>query len=249
MHGRTVVSPVSPWEYGEEAVQIFNKFCQLRYRLLPYIWSVANEACNTGLPVIRPMMLEFQKDVNTKNLDLQYMLGPSVLVAPVFNESGWVQVYLPEGEWLDFWTNQIVNGSQWLELKVPLDRIPIYIRQNSVIPTGPEMNFVGEKRISPLSLDLFRIDNFDWIIDADNKSHLHIERDEKSMLLQLADFEGDLVCRFHYLDKPKDVRITPVDHFEAASVAKSHWEYNVNKKLLAVKASGVQLGVYIEIRF
>ncbi|HIE22462.1 MAG TPA: hypothetical protein EYP73_07690, partial [Acidimicrobiia bacterium] len=140
--------PREPWEYGREAEEIFKKFTRLRYRLLPYLWTCAKEACTTGLPVLRAMVLEFQHDPVVRNIDLQYMLGPALLIAPVFDESNRVQVYLPQGQWLDFWTDELLIGPVWVEQKVPLDRLPIYIRQNSVIPTGPEMNFVGETALA-----------------------------------------------------------------------------------------------------
>ncbi|MBI5116142.1 DUF4968 domain-containing protein [Candidatus Poribacteria bacterium] len=141
-HGR---SPREPWEFGEDAVRIVRKFALLRSRLIPYIYSCAHEASRTGMPIMRPLYLEFPDDPHAPHEDLEYLLGRELLIAPVFNEVGERTVYLPAGEWTDFWTGSVHAGPVFLKLNVPLDSMPIYVREDSILPLCKEMQHVEEQ--------------------------------------------------------------------------------------------------------
>ena len=130
-HGTT---PREPWEFGDEAVEVFKKFAAVRYRLISYLYSYAEVACRTGLPIVRPLLLEYPDDPATYNLDTQYLLGEELLVAPVFTESGDVDVYLPEGEWVDFWSGERYAGGQTLHRTAALDEMPVFVRAGSILP-------------------------------------------------------------------------------------------------------------------
>jgi alpha-D-xyloside xylohydrolase len=144
-----------PWYYGDDAMRIVREFARLRYRLLPYLWACAHEASRTLAPVVRPMYLEFPDDPVTPAAQHQYMLGPSLLVVPVLNYEGRSRPYLPEGRWYDFWSNAVLEGPRHLDLTSPLDRIPLYVRQDSILPYGPEMDYVGQRRWDRLRLDVW----------------------------------------------------------------------------------------------
>ena len=144
-----------PWVYGEKATDIFRKYANLRYRLIPYLYSYANRAAETGLPLIRPMVLEFQDDPSTHTMDTQYMLGEEFLVTPVFNREGRKTVYLPEGTWYDYWTDEKHEGPKNLNLDLALDELPIFVRSDSIIPFGPEMQYVGEKDFDSITLHVY----------------------------------------------------------------------------------------------
>jgi len=143
-----------PWYYGDDAVRIVRDFARLRYRLLPYLWACAHEASRALVPLLRPMYLEFPQDPYTPHLDHQYMLGPSLLVAPVLNDEGRCRLYLPAGRWYDFWGGSALEGPCHLDLSVPLDRIPLYVRDDSILPFAPEQDFVGQRPWDPLRLDV-----------------------------------------------------------------------------------------------
>ena len=143
-----------PWWYGDEAVQIVRRFAHLRYRLLPYLWAFAREAVEMAIPLVRPLLLAYPDDPTTHHLDSQYLLGPWLLVAPVFDPAGRVRVYLPPGRWFDFWSGEAIDGPRWLELTVPLERLPLYVRDDSLLPLGPEVTYVGEQPWRPLDLDV-----------------------------------------------------------------------------------------------
>lgn len=151
-HGK---QPHEPWTYGPQAEAIARRYLKLRYRLLPYIYSQAVCSANDGLPLVRPMALAFQDDPTTRGLDLQYMFGDAILVAPVFRPDGRCQVYLPAGAWVDFWMHEVVRGPVWLNRTVPLDILPLWIRGGAILPWGPEQDFVDQKPLDPLTIELY----------------------------------------------------------------------------------------------
>lgn len=126
-HGQ--LSPRVPWKYGEAAQDAFLKADKLRYRMLPYIYSVAMEAHETGHPMIRPMVMEFQEDRSVRNMSTQYMYGDSLLVAPTFDQQQ-QYVYLPKGSWIDYNTGDRLEGIDWIATDMALDKIPLYIRED-----------------------------------------------------------------------------------------------------------------------
>ncbi|MFB7545261.1 alpha-xylosidase [Streptomyces zaomyceticus] len=127
-----------PWEFGEEAVEVARRFTRLKHRLMPYLYGVAAEAHGTGVPVMRPMLLEFPEDPACRTLDRQYMLGPDLLVAPVLTRGGEVEVYLPEGEWTHLLTGEAVTGPGWRRETHALDSLPLYVRPGAVLPLGAD---------------------------------------------------------------------------------------------------------------
>jgi len=152
LHGMTTRMP---WDYGEDALRIFTEFARLRYRLLPYIYSEAVRAAETSLPLLRPMVLQYPHDANTHLLDSQYLFGPDLLVAPIFNPEGRRAVYLPEGDWFDFWTREVKQGPSVEEVETPLDRVPLYVRANALIPTIAPPNFIKDGPFDPVTVDAY----------------------------------------------------------------------------------------------
>lgn len=127
-----------PWLFGENAIKNTRKFVKLKISLMPYIYSMAVYAHMHGIPVLRPLYLEFYNDPNTLNLDKQYMLGNKLLIAPIFNSVGRVSYYLPKGKWVNLLTKQeytSLNGS-WIEEKYSDLLLPVMVRENSIFITG-----------------------------------------------------------------------------------------------------------------
>ncbi len=151
-HGK---QPREPWTYGEQVEVIARKFLKLRYQLLPYIYNQAQVSCQTGLPMVRPMLLDFQDDTTTQRLDLQYMFGENFLVAPVFTSDSRVQVYLPKGKWVEYWTKETITGPTWLSLTAPLDILPLWVRAGAIIPYGPDQDYVDQKLLDPLTVEIY----------------------------------------------------------------------------------------------
>ncbi|MEU6608595.1 alpha-xylosidase [Streptomyces shenzhenensis] len=123
-----------PWEFGDEAVEVARRFTRLKHRLMPYLYGAAVTAHRTGVPVMRPMVLEFPHDPACRPLDRQYLLGADLLVAPVFAEDGEVEVYLPEGTWTHLLTGERVTGPVWRTEHHGYDSLPLYVREGAVLP-------------------------------------------------------------------------------------------------------------------
>lgn len=151
-HGK---GPHEPWTYGEDAETISRRYMKLRYRLLPYLYTMAVKASETGLPVVRPMVLDFQHDPTTYRLDTQYMFGDSFLVVPVLNHAGRYRAYLPAGTWIDYWAKSTIQGPCWIDGLVPLDTLPLWVRGGAIIPMGPEIAYVDQKPLDPLTVEIY----------------------------------------------------------------------------------------------
>jgi len=130
-----------PWYQGEFLERIFREYARLRYRLIPYLYSAAHEAETTGLPLLRAMPLAFPGDPHTSDLTRQYMLGPALLVG-AFTRS----VYLPAGQWVNFWTGDRLAGGGNVEPRVPEDRGgPLLLPAGAIVPLGPVVPYVGAR--------------------------------------------------------------------------------------------------------
>ncbi len=125
-----------PWLFDEESCDVLREFAKLKCRLMPYLYGAAVEAHERGIPVLRPMMLEFPDNIACETCDTQYMLGENLLVAPVFHSDGHVDYYLPEGRWTNLLTGETVVGGAWRREKHGYMTLPLMARENSVIPMG-----------------------------------------------------------------------------------------------------------------
>ena len=136
LHGST--SYRVPWVYDEEAVDVVRYFTRLKASLMPYLYRNAIETSITGIPMMRSMVLEFTEDRNCAYLDKQYMLGDSLLVAPIFNDESKAEYYLPEGRWTNYLTGEERQGGKWYSEKHGYLSIPLYVKEGSIIATGIE---------------------------------------------------------------------------------------------------------------
>jgi len=126
-----------PWAFGERAETIIREWLGLRYRLLPYLEDTSAQAAALGLPMMRAMVLAFPDQPQAHGFETQYMLGDNLLVAPVLNPEGRVRLYLPEGDWYDFWTEAPTTGGRVVDMVAPIDRVPVFARAGSVLKLGP----------------------------------------------------------------------------------------------------------------
>lgn len=127
-----------PWLFDEEAVDVLRFFTRLKCRLMPYLFDAAREAHEAGVPTMRAMFLEFPDDPACDTLDRQYMLGESLLVAPIFTSDGTVDYYLPAGRWTHFLSGQVVEGGRWLREQHDFLSLPLLVRPNSIIAVGSQ---------------------------------------------------------------------------------------------------------------
>ncbi|MBC1802708.1 alpha-xylosidase [Listeria booriae] len=129
-----------PWIFDEEAVDVTRKFTKLKMRLMPYLFKQAVTAHKEGVPVMRPMVLAYTEDPAAATLDRQYMLGENVLVAPIFNDQGQAEFYLPKGKWTNILTEQVYDGGQWVSEHHDYMSLPLLAKENSIIVHGAEEN-------------------------------------------------------------------------------------------------------------
>ncbi|MBQ5770528.1 MAG: alpha-xylosidase [Clostridia bacterium] len=125
-----------PWLFDEEACEVLKKFVNLKCTLMPYLYGKAVEAHETGVPMMRPMFMEFPFDPACDMLDRQYMLGESLLVAPVFREDGFVMYYLPDGKWTHLLDGRTVEGGRWMKETYDFMSLPLWVRENTALPVG-----------------------------------------------------------------------------------------------------------------
>lgn len=125
-----------PWLFDEESCDVLRKFVKLKLKLMPYLYSKAVYASQKGIPIMRPMVLEFSCDMVVATLDKQYMLGNSLLVAPIFKDSSQVDFYLPKGTWFNILTKKEYEGNSWYKEKYSYMDFPLLVRENSILMWG-----------------------------------------------------------------------------------------------------------------
>src|SRR5215217_7577424 len=145
-----------PWRFGKYYEDIIRKYLKLRYTLLPFLYTTLEEAHRSGVPPFRPLVLNYQDDPSTYNLDDQFMVGNDLLVAPILKPDVTRRlVYLPEGSWYDYWTNKKYAGGTMITVDAPLDVVPMFVRAGAIIPVGPSLNYIGEKPIDPVTFNIY----------------------------------------------------------------------------------------------
>jgi alpha-D-xyloside xylohydrolase len=145
------------WSYGPEAQKVLVNFDRLRYRLLPYIYSVAWKVTSEGYTMMRPLVMDFRTDVRAQNVGDQFLFGPALLVNPVTEPAATARpLYLPNAKWYDFWTGEAVDGGRAVSPPTSLERIPLYVRAGSIVPLGPDLEYSTEKPADPIELRVYR---------------------------------------------------------------------------------------------
>ena len=157
-------------ELNNPAIEpIARKYDELRYRLLPYNYTLAWQARNTGMPLQRAMWLQYPQDKNLRNLATQYMWGSDLLIAPVYEKGATSRsVYLPAGDWYDWWTNSKEHGGQTISRNVDLATMPIYVRAGAIIPFDPQRQFTAEKVNEPTTIKVFTGAKGDYTLYEDD---------------------------------------------------------------------------------
>lgn len=131
-------SNLGDWDYGQAALDNYRKYAVLHMSLFPYIYAAAQEASQSGMPLMRALVLLYQNDQHAREAKDEYLFGPDFLVAPVIDENISRVVYLPPGKWIDYWTGKTEEGGKAIIASAPLDVLPLYVRASAVIPKIPE---------------------------------------------------------------------------------------------------------------
>ncbi|MFR3250713.1 MAG: glycoside hydrolase family 31 protein [Eisenbergiella sp.] len=148
-----------PWQFDEETVRIYRKAVELRYHLIPYYYDLFWEEEKTGLPIMRPLVLHYEKDETARECNTEFLVGRNLLAAPVVTQGDRKKmVYLPAGVWYDYWTGERLESAdgKWIVRDAPLDTCPLYVKAGTILPVWPKQSFVGEKDTdSVLMLEIY----------------------------------------------------------------------------------------------
>ena len=177
VHGTRTTNENELWAYGPEAQTILTNYDRLRYRLMPYIYSLAWKVTSDGYTPMRPLVMDFQDDIRAQNTGDQFLYGPALLVNPV-TEAGATsrRVYLPKADWYDFWAGSKIAGGKAVDAAAPLDRMPLFVRAGSILPLGPDMEWSTEKPADPIELRVYPGADGDFTLYEDESDSYRYEK-------------------------------------------------------------------------
>ncbi|MFW0718466.1 glycoside hydrolase family 31 protein [Pedobacter sp. N23S346] len=222
-----------PWNYGEDALRNFKKYDLLRYRLFPYLYTSMHQQYETGLPMMRALVLDHQDDENVYEIGDQYLFGDHLMVAPVTTKGAITRsVYLPEGLWFNYWTGEEYEGKSYRHVVAPLDTIPLFVKAGAIIPMQPEMTYTGEKPVDVITLDVYPHGESKYDLYEDDNMSSNYKTGNFALTKITSSLNGSgLVLK---IAKPEGM-FKPTNHHY---LAKIHWNNEVPK---AVSENGNQL--------
>jgi len=177
VHGTRTTNQNELWSYGSEAQKTLVSYDKLRYRLLPYIYSLAWKTTHDGYTIMRPLVMEYRGDRRAQNIGDQFFFGPAILVNPVTEPGSTSRhLYLPEAKWFDFWTGAVIPGPRAFDAPAPVDRIPLYVRAGSILPLGPEVEFASEKSPDPIEIRVYPGANGSFTLYEDENDNYNYEK-------------------------------------------------------------------------
>jgi alpha-D-xyloside xylohydrolase len=201
VHGTRSPDENELWSYGPDAQTILVNFDHLRYRMLPYIYSLAWKTTSEAYTPMRPLVMDFRADYRAQNTGDQFMFGPAFLVNPVTDAAATTRpVYLPGAKWYDFWTGSAIDGGRTINAVAPLERLPLYVRAGSILPLGPDEEWSTEKLADPIELRIYRGANGDFTLYEDENDNynyekgtyatIHLHWDDAGRTLTIGDRKG-----------------------------------------------------------
>ena len=156
-----------PFLWGEDGESAIRKALNMRYQLLPYVYSLGHEAYSTGTPIMRPLVMEFPKDTTVANMTDEWLLGKGLLAAPILTEGGKRNVYLPAGTWYDYFSGEAIQGAKTIAVTKALDETPVYVYEGTILPLGPVIQYSEQPTDAPLEIRIYPGKNgsFDMVED------------------------------------------------------------------------------------
>jgi alpha-D-xyloside xylohydrolase len=166
------------WRFDAKTQSIWRSYDDLRYRLMPYIYSVAWQVTHSGASIMRPLVMDYADDKLVLNIGDQYLYGPSIMVNPVTTQGAISRaVYLPgRSSWYDFWTGNREAAGRSIEANAPVQTMPLYVPAGAILPLGPKIQFVGEKAADPIELRVYRGANGSFTLYEDEGDTYHYEK-------------------------------------------------------------------------
>ena len=165
--------------HNPEVEPICRKYLELRYRLLPYLYSAVHQCAITGMPILRALWLHYPEDPKAVACDNQYLWGENILVAPVVEKDVTSRkVYLPQGDWFDFWSGERITGGRDLSRAVDLETMPLFVRAGAILPLGPVKQYVDEKIDQPVSISIYPGSDASFLLYEDDGKSFNYRRGE-----------------------------------------------------------------------
>jgi len=197
-----------PWYFGDKALKIFRFYVKLRYRLLPYIYSYAFIASERGLPLMRPLVLEYQDDPNSYDKDLEYCFGREFLVAPIYDETGKRPIYLPKGRWIDYWSKKEHVGPTTLHFEASLHVLPLFVKGDSIIPMMPDTSHISEKPFEYITLDTYLYDQANFTLYDDNEVvHIQALKNNNEITMKIGKSSKTWTVKLNKTEIPVTVKV------------------------------------------
>ena len=187
-----------PWKYGDTVESDMRSMLNLRYRLMPYIYSEAWQVSSKGSTIMRPLVMDFKNDPAAIGQPYEYMFGQSFLVAPIIEPAvtEW-NVYLPKStKWYDFWTGKQFNGGQTIKVAAPQDKIPVFVKAGSILPIGPQVQYAEGKKWDNLEMRIYRGGDGRFVLYEDENDNYNYEKGAYSTIT------------FNWNDKKKTLTIS-----------------------------------------
>lgn len=152
-----------PWTFSEPTLSIYRKYLRLRYHLIPYLYDLFEKESHNGLPIMRPLVLNYPHDSLVRDMNDEFMVGDELLVAPIVQQGQTTRAaYLPQGEWYDFWTNEKYGGNSSILITAPLDHLPIFVRAGVLLPWKEEIaNYISDQPDQVMTFKAFG-ENAQW---------------------------------------------------------------------------------------
>ncbi len=216
-----------PWAYDEEAVDVVRFFTRLKARLMPYLYKTSVDTSRSGIPTMRSMVLEYTGDKTCHYVDKQYMLGDALLVAPIFNDQGIAEYYLPEGLWTDFFTGEEKRGPGWINEKHGYLSIPLMVRENSIVCLGstegrPDYDYGDHAELCLYSLK-----------DGKEASTVIYGMDQREELIMTASRNGNQIHIIVKSEKTYTIRLVNL-----VAISVSQGEVKISKKDTVIALEG-----------
>ncbi|AQR96593.1 glycoside hydrolase family 31 protein [Clostridium saccharoperbutylacetonicum] len=195
-----------PWAFDEITEEINRKYIKLRYKLLPYLYDMMWRCSKNGEPIIRPLLFNYQNDKKTYEINDEFLCGENILVAPVVEQGAKARMlYLPEGNsWIDYWTKEECEGGQYIIKETPVDVCPIYVKGGSIIPIGEDQNYIGEKSVNKLTIEVYLSKE-----NTETRYH-HYNDDGESFRYQAGEFNHYKIKTTN-LDEKVEIKFKAID--------------------------------------
>ena len=176
-HGTRTTNQNEIWSYGADAQKVLTAYDQLRYRLMPYIYSLAWKTTSEAYTIMRPLVMDFREDVQAQNVGDQFLFGPAILVSPVTEPGATTRhLYLPGSKWYDFWSGAATQGGRFIDAPTTIERMPLFVRAGSILPLGPDVEFATQKPADPIELRVYAGANGSFTLYEDENDTYNYER-------------------------------------------------------------------------